>query len=173
MGGRRVGGAGRVPMGRSSGARRAVLTSVLTGAGAFGAFYEAALIARHVPVLDRGIGGLVVRPPWLGAASAADDAGQRGGREVFFRGVLYDAAGAAHPVAVSAAVYALTTTPTGNPALVLAAVIMGALFGAQRRATGGIQAPLLTYLTWSTLMLRYLPRCSTGDRASALPDRRR
>jgi len=34
---------------------------------------------------------------------------------------------------------------------------MGALFGLQRRASGGIQAPVLTHLTWSTLMLRYLP----------------
>ena len=42
-------------------------------------------------------------------------------------------------------------------ALVLAAVVMGTLFGAQRRASGGIQAPVLTHLTWSVLMLRYLP----------------
>ena len=34
---------------------------------------------------------------------------------------------------------------------------MGTLLAVQRRATGGIQAPLLTHLTWSTLMLRYLP----------------
>ena len=34
---------------------------------------------------------------------------------------------------------------------------MGTLFGLQRRASGGIQAPLLTHLTWSALMLRYLP----------------
>jgi membrane protease YdiL (CAAX protease family) len=34
---------------------------------------------------------------------------------------------------------------------------MGMLFAWQRRATGGIQAPLLTHLTWSVLMLRFLP----------------
>jgi hypothetical protein len=34
---------------------------------------------------------------------------------------------------------------------------MGALFGLQRRSTGGLQAPVLTHLTWSALMLRYLP----------------
>ena len=34
---------------------------------------------------------------------------------------------------------------------------MGALFALQRRASGGIQAPILTHLTWSTLILRYLP----------------
>ena len=46
---------------------------------------------------------------------------------------------------------------TRNPALVLASLAMGTLFGLQRRATGGIQAPMLTHLTWSALMLRYLP----------------
>jgi hypothetical protein len=34
---------------------------------------------------------------------------------------------------------------------------MGALFGMQRRLTGGIQAPVLTHVTWSALMLRFLP----------------
>ena len=42
-------------------------------------------------------------------------------------------------------------------ALMLASGTMGGLFGLQRRATGGIQAPVLTHLTWSTLMLRFLP----------------
>ena len=28
---------------------------------------------------------------------------------------------------------------------------------AAQRSTGGIQAPLLTHLTWSVLMLRFLP----------------
>ncbi|OXR39584.1 hypothetical protein B7C42_08348 [Nocardia cerradoensis] len=53
--------------------------------------------------------------------------------------------------------YVLTTTATRNPALVLAAAVMGSLFGLQRRRTGGITASLLTHLTWSTLMLHYLP----------------
>ena len=57
----------------------------------------------------------------------------------------------------STAVYTLATTATRNPALVLASAVMGTLFGLQRRASGGIQAPMLTHLTWSILMLRYLP----------------
>jgi len=78
--------------------------------------------------------------------------------EVFFRGALYAAVGSRCPVAKSTAVYALATTTTGNPALVLASVPMGILFALQRRATGGIQAPLLTHVTWSALMIRYLPQ---------------
>ena len=65
--------------------------------------------------------------------------------------------GADNPELKSTAVYALTTTSTRNPALVLASIAMGLLLGLQRRATGGIQAPVLTHLTWSVLMLRFLP----------------
>lgn len=78
------------------------------------------------------------------------------GEEVFFRGALY-AALPAHPVAASTAIYTLSTTTTRNPALVLAAAVMGTLFGLQRRASGGLQAPTITHLTWSALMLRFLP----------------
>ena len=66
--------------------------------------------------------------------------------EVFFRGALYAAIGEQHPVALSTAVYTLATIATRNPALVLAAGVMGTLLGAQRRASGGIQAPVLTHL---------------------------
>jgi uncharacterized protein len=58
---------------------------------------------------------------------------------------------------VSTAVYTLATVATRNPALALAGAAMGTLFALQRRASGGIQAPLLTHRTWATLMLRYLP----------------
>jgi hypothetical protein len=45
---------------------------------------------------------------------------------------------------------------------------MGLLLGLQRRSTGGIQAPVLTHLTWSALMLRYLPPLFAGrDRRSS------
>ena len=79
------------------------------------------------------------------------------GEEVFFRGALFAAIRGRYPVLASTAIYTLAATATRNPALVLASGAMGALFGLQRRATGGIQAPVLTHLTWSTLMLRFLP----------------
>jgi uncharacterized protein len=77
--------------------------------------------------------------------------------EIFFRGALYAAIGDRHPVLTSTAVYGLATAATRNPALVLASLVMGGLLGLQRRASGGIQAPALTHLTWSVLMLRFLP----------------
>jgi membrane protease YdiL (CAAX protease family) len=131
---------------------------VLVGAGAFGAFYGAALAARRVPRLRRAVTSVLRyaehgNGPLVLLTTLANGAAE----EVFFRGALYAAVGSGYPVAKSTAVYALATTTTGNPALVLASIPMGILFALQRRATGGVQAPMLTHLTWSTLMLRYLP----------------
>ncbi|MBC7373364.1 MAG: CPBP family intramembrane metalloprotease, partial [Frankiales bacterium] len=138
--------------------RRPVLTPVATGVAAFGAFYACALVARRIPVLQEAISSVLTyadegNTPLVLATTLANGLAE----EVFFRGALYAAIGEQYPVALSTAAYALATVPTRNPALVLAAIAMGALFAAQRRATGGIQAPVLTHLTWSTLMLRYLP----------------
>ncbi|MGC1734490.1 MAG: type II CAAX endopeptidase family protein [Pseudonocardiaceae bacterium] len=139
--------------------RRPVLTPVLTGVGAFAAFYVCAVAARHVPVLNTAISGVLQyahqgSSPLVLLTTLANGAGE----EVFFRGALYAAIGGRHPVAVSTAVYSLATAATRNPALVLASAAMGTLFGLQRRATGGVQAPILTHLTWSALMVHFLPR---------------
>lgn len=138
--------------------RRPVVTPVLLGGAAFGGFYAAALLARRIPVLDRALRSVL--------RYARGDAhrlvllttlANGVGEEVFFRGALFAAVGETRPVLRSTAVYVLATTATRNPALVLASAVMGTLFALQRRASGGIQAPILTHLTWSTLMLRYVP----------------
>lgn len=77
--------------------------------------------------------------------------------ELFFRGALFAAIGERYPVLWTTGLYALTTTVTGNPMLVLAAVILGLLVGLQRRVTGGILAPMLTHVIWSLSMLFILP----------------
>jgi len=138
--------------------RRPVVTPVATGVAAFAFFYGCALVARSVPVLDRAISRVLVfaeegDEPLVMLTTLANGFGE----EVFFRGALYSALGADRPVLASTAVYTLATTTTRNSALVLAAAVMGTLFGYQRRATHGLQAPVLTHLTWSALMVRYLP----------------
>jgi uncharacterized protein len=137
---------------------RPVLGPLLTGLGAFGGFYAAALVARRVPALDRAIAS-VMNYAHRGSTSLVLTTALANGlaEEVFFRGALYAAVGVDRPVLKSTVVYGLATTATRNPALVLAGLAMGSLLGLQRRATGGIQAPVLTHLTWSALMLRYLP----------------
>jgi membrane protease YdiL (CAAX protease family) len=140
---------------------RPVVVPFATGVAAFGVFCVGALLVRRIPLLDRAVSGALVfaergRGPWVLLTTCANGIGE----EVFFRGAMYAALPGTDPVLSSTAVYTLTTTATRNPALVLAAGVMGTLFGYQRRATQGLQAPLLTHLTWSTLMVTLLPRIS-------------
>ncbi len=135
-----------------------VAVPVALGAGAAGAFVGAAMIAREIPVLNqalisvlsyehKGSSSLVFATTLLNGAA----------EELFFRGAVYDAMSAAAPVLTSTAMYAAVTAASKNPALVLASVVMGTVFGLERKFSGGVQAPLLTHLTWSALVLRYLP----------------
>lgn len=137
---------------------RSVVQPVALGIAAFAVFYLCALVVRRLPVLGPAIGRVLGfadhgSGPLVALTTLANGAAE----EVFFRGAVYDAVGPDRPVARSTAVYALVTAASGNPALVLAATVMGTLFGWQRKRTGGVQAPVLTHLTWSALMLRYLP----------------
>ena len=153
---------GPLPLGTAQGQRgvhrRPVVMPVLTGAGAFGLFYGAARLARHIPPLDRAIGSVLdyadhgSTPLVLLTASANAVA-----EELFFRGALWSLVEESHPLATTTLAYATTTTMTRNSALVLAGTATSVLFGLQRRTSGGILAPTLTHLTWSLLMLRYLP----------------
>jgi uncharacterized protein len=45
--------------------------------------------------------------------------------------------------------------------LVFAAAVLGMVVGLQRRAGGGVLAPILTHITWSMIMLLALPRIFT------------
>ena len=60
-------------------------------------------------------------------------------------------------MAVTTVAYALATLATGNVMLTFAALLLGAVVGLQRRASGGILAPILTHCTWSVAMLFVLP----------------
>jgi membrane protease YdiL (CAAX protease family) len=78
--------------------------------------------------------------------------------ELFFRGTLIQAARGRYPLLVGVVPYVLTTVPSGNPALVLAAAIMGTVFALLRIWTGTLTASIATHLTWSTLMILAFPR---------------
>jgi uncharacterized protein len=83
--------------------------------------------------------------------------------ELFFRGSLFAAIGTWHPVLISTALYALATVAGGNPVLVFAAALLGTVVGLERRASGGILAPILTHITWSLSMLLVLPPIFAGE----------
>ncbi|MFC4947551.1 CPBP family intramembrane glutamic endopeptidase [Pseudonocardia sp. GCM10023141] len=144
--------AGPVPRGSTQ-----LLAPVLTGAGAFGVFYVGALVARRIPPLRRALKAVLGYAGGSGPLVLAVTLGSGAAEEVFFRGALYDALPDGTKLQQSTAAYVLVTAATGNPALVAAAAGMGTLWGWQRRRSGGIQAPLLTHLTWSALMLHFLP----------------
>lgn len=135
-----------------------IVASILLGATLFGAFLAAKLLADHLPVVSGSVTSVL----------ATADAGPRLavlsiallnaiGEEMLFRGALQDSF-AEHAAVWTIAVYCLVTIATLSAALVVAALVMGAAFSAERRATGGVLAPILTHLSWSTLMLMLLPR---------------
>ena len=130
---------------------------VVTGAGAFRLFYGAARLARHIPPLNRAIGSVLHyaddgSTPLVLLTACANAVAE----ELFFRSTLIRCGGVP-PCVETTLAYAATTGATRNPALVLAGTATSVLFGLQRRTSGGILAPTLTHLTWSLLMLRYLP----------------
>jgi uncharacterized protein YbjT (DUF2867 family)/membrane protease YdiL (CAAX protease family) len=137
---------------------RPIITPILTGAGAFGVFYVGAHLVKLVPPLGKAVATV------LQFADGGDERllylttlSNGVAEEIFFRGAVYATLQDLHPTLTSTAVYMVATIPTRNPMLVFAAGLMGLLWGAQRRSSNGLQAPVLTHLTWSSLMLRYLP----------------
>jgi len=79
--------------------RRPVIEPIATGAAAFGIFYGAARLARHVPILNQAIASVLEYAhrgsrPLILATALANGVGE----EVFFRGAVYAAAGIKHPV---------------------------------------------------------------------------
>jgi membrane protease YdiL (CAAX protease family) len=137
---------------------RPVWTPVATGVGAFGVFVAVASMATRIPRLHHAVADILSfaergNNGWVLTTALANGASE----ELFFRGALYTALEGHRPALTSTLTYAAVTSSTRNPALVAAAGVMGSLFALQRRATGGLQAPLLTHLTWSTLMVRCFP----------------
>jgi membrane protease YdiL (CAAX protease family) len=77
--------------------------------------------------------------------------------EMFFRGALYTALGRHYPVVISTILYILVVSLGGNAMLGFAGLILGAVCALERRASGGILAPMLTHLVWGLIMVLALP----------------
>jgi uncharacterized protein len=132
-----------------------IVVPALTGAATFAAFYGAARVVRRNRTLRRAIASVLhyadagSTPLVVLIASGSGVA-----EELFFRGALWTGP---HPLRTTTLAYVASTAATGNPVLVLAGLITSGIFGWQRQATGGVLAPAITHVTWSALMLRYLP----------------
>lgn len=143
--------------------RRPIITPILVGLILAGIFIVGSLVIRLIPPLA-GYTQDVLGYAQAGnlALVAAITLVNGIAEEMFFRGALFAAIGIRHPVLISTGLYALATVAGGNPVLVLAAAILGAVVGLQRRAGGGILAPVLTHITWSMSMLFLLPPIFAG-----------
>lgn len=138
--------------------QRPVITGTTIGLLLGGVFVIGGLIARQItPVAD-----LITRVllyahhgwyPVIVAITLINGVAE----EVFFRGALYTALGRYHPVVVSTVLYTLATLASGNVMLGFAAIILGTVCAFERRATGGVLAPMLTHLVWGLIMVLALP----------------
>lgn len=77
--------------------------------------------------------------------------------EIFFRGALFSAVPPQHQIVLTTALYMLVTLASGNVMLVFAAFVLGVVVAMQRRVTGGVLAPMITHVVWSSGMLFLLP----------------
>jgi uncharacterized protein len=138
--------------------KRPVLQPILVGLAAVAVFTVGALLVAQVPALSSSVDAVLDHArfgslPLIAVITLVNGVAE----ELFFRGALYAAIGVRHPVLVSTALYALITVATGNVMLVFAATVLGLLVGLERRVSGGVLAPILTHVTWSTGMLLILP----------------
>lgn len=148
---------GPLHLGRVATGRRPVVAPILLGLALAGVFVVGALVVRQVPFLDEQVRSVVDHAdqgswPLLVVVTTVNGVAE----ELFFRGAAY-AAIPRHPVTVTTLAYAVATLATGNVMLAFAALLLGALVGLERRASGGILAPVLTHCSWSLTMLFALP----------------
>lgn len=77
--------------------------------------------------------------------------------ELFFRGALFSAFGRRSPFVWSTLLYIAAMMAAGNLMVGVAALILGTVCAFERRATGGVLAPVLTHLVWGLVMVLALP----------------
>jgi membrane protease YdiL (CAAX protease family) len=138
--------------------QRPVISGSTIGLLLGGLFVLGGVIARQIPVFselitrvmqfaNEGSLRLILTIALLAAIA----------EELFYRGALYTALGRRHPVLISTAVYVIATMASGNLMLGFAAIILGTVCAFERRATGGVLAPILTHFVWSLCVILALP----------------
>jgi uncharacterized protein len=138
--------------------QRPVITGTVVGLVLGAVFVLGGLIARQIPAVselitrvlqftDQGSWRLTMTIALVGGIA----------EELFYRGALYTALGRHQPALVSTIVYVAATLASGNPMLGFAAIILGTVCAWERRATGGVLAPILTHFVWTLVVLLALP----------------
>ncbi len=152
---------GRLHLGRIAGGGevfvRPVLAPILLGLLLVGLFVVGALVVREVEPLASYVSSVLEYADQGSLTALALITLVNGiAEELFFRGAMY-AAIPRHPVLWTTIAYVVATLATGNVMLAFAAILLGAVCGLERRASGGVLAPVLTHITWSLSMLFVLP----------------
>ena len=129
------------------------------GVALFTTFVVVAWIARRLNFLDEPIDDILQQADayarvWVLALTAVNAVAE----ELFFRGTMMDVFTNRSAVIATTAAYAVVTSAGGNVALVLAAVVMGAVFAVERRWTRSLVTPIVTHVTWSVLVITAFPR---------------
>ncbi|MGB7145921.1 lysostaphin resistance A-like protein, partial [Mycobacterium sp.] len=138
--------------------QRPVISGTVIGLLLGGVFVVGGLIAREIPAVaelitrvlhytDQGSWRLTMAVALLGGIT----------EELFYRGALYTALGPRHPLLISTVVYVAATLASGNLMLGFAAIFLGTVCALERRATGGVLAPILTHFVWTLVVLLALP----------------
>jgi membrane protease YdiL (CAAX protease family) len=138
--------------------QRPVITGTTIGLVLGGIFVLGGLVAREIPavsalitrVLQFAHHGSFLLIVLITVVNAIAE-------EMFFRGALYTALGRHQPVAISTILYVCATMASGNLMLGFAAIILGTVCALERRASGGILAPMLTHFMWGLIMVLALP----------------
>ncbi len=138
--------------------QRPVITGTLVGLLLGGVFLLGGLVAREIPGIREFITG-VLEFANQGALPLVVFITLINGiaEELYFRGALYTALGKAYPAVISTIIYVVAILATRNPMLAFAAVILGSVCAYERRATGGVLAPILTHFFWGLIMVLALP----------------
>jgi uncharacterized protein len=138
--------------------QRPVITGTTVGLLMGGLFVVGGAIAREIPpvaelitrVLQFACQGSLLLVTVITLVNAIAE-------EVFFRGALYTALGRHYPVTISTILYVVATMASGNLMLGFAAIVLGTVCAFERRATGGVLAPMLTHFVWGLIMVLALP----------------
>jgi membrane protease YdiL (CAAX protease family) len=152
---------GRLHLGRMARSNevfvRPILAPILLGLVLVGIFVLGSLVVREIPPLADYVSSVLEYADEGSLTLLAAITFVNGiAEELFFRGAMY-AAIPKHPVFWTTLAYVVATLATGNVMLAFAAILLGAVCGLERRASGGILAPILTHITWSLSMLFLLP----------------
>lgn len=146
-------------VGRSMPWTNQLAIGVVLGGLTFALFLGGADIGRQISVLAGPIENV------LGKADAGSLAAvltlalvNAVAEELFFRGALLKVLPARHALVGSIVIYLAVTAVAGNTALAVAALVMGVIFAIERLITGSVMASIVTHVTWSTLIILFLPR---------------